>query len=226
MNHKFLSLSVAALLIGLTACGNQQTPTANVPSSQPVQPVVNKETNNKNSLSLKNLQAAYNGESNAHNRYLAFAKKAEQEGYKQVVALFKAAAQAEAIHAANHAAVIREMGGNPEAKIEPVEVKSTQENLQAAIKGESYERDTMYPQFIAEAKKEGNNKAVMTFTYAVTAETEHAKYYTQAKDNLTDWKEAKIKFYVCPECGFTTTELSFENCPECNTAKFLFGEVI
>ncbi|MEQ8755075.1 MAG: ferritin family protein [Coleofasciculus sp. G1-WW12-02] len=217
-----LGLGVFAL-VGCT----QPTPTATVePSTSVTTQEVSQETSSPDGVTLKNLQAAYNGESNAHTRYLAFAKKAETEGYQQVARLFQAAAQAEAIHAANHAAVIRKLGAKPEATIETPEVKSTRENLEEAINGESYERDTMYPEFIEQAKQKGNQEAVQTFTYAVQAETEHAKYYTQAKDNLEDWKDAKMVFYVCPECGFTTNNLNFENCPECGTAKNLFGEVV
>src|SRR5260370_5219664 len=100
---------------------------------------------------LENMQAAFNGESNAHIRYLAFAKHADNEGYGEVASLFRAAARAEEIHARNHAVVIKEMGAVPQAKIDSPEMKSTRENLEAAIKGESYERDTMYPAFLKQA---------------------------------------------------------------------------
>ena len=211
MNHFFqirtipkktLSLFSATTLaiISLTSCQKQEPPAAIVETPKPTAQLVS----TQDSLTLKNLQAAYNGESNAHTRYQAFAEKAKAEGYLQVASLFKAAATAEAIHAANHAAVIRKLGETPEAKIEKPEVKSTQENLAAAIKGESYERDTMYPQFIEQAKKENNKDAEQTFQFAVEAEKEHAKFYSQAKDNLKDWREAKKVFYVCPECGYTT----------------------
>lgn len=113
---------------------------------------------------IKNLQAAYNGETNAHVRYLAFAKQADQEGYKQVAILFKAAATAEAIHAANHGAVLREMGATPMAKIETPTVTTTKANLEAAIKGETYERINMYPEFIKQAKEADENAAIKTFT--------------------------------------------------------------
>jgi rubrerythrin len=174
---------------------------------------------------LKNLQAAYNGESNAHHRYLAFAKKADQEGYKQVAILFRAAATAEAIHAANHGVVIRQMGGTPTAKIETPTVGTTKANLEAAIAGESYERDKMYPEFIQQAQKAGNNAAVKTLDYAQESEAEHAKYYRQAVDNLETWKDVSLSFYVCPECGYTTSVLNFEDCPECDTDKGLFLQI-
>jgi rubrerythrin len=176
-------------------------------------------------VTLKNLQTAYNGESNANARYLAFSKKAKEEGYHQVATLFEAAAQAEAIHANNHAQLIKKMGATPQAKIETPNVKSTKENLEEAINGESYERDTMYPGFIEQAQTVGNNEAIETFTYAVKAEKEHAKYYTEAKNNLENWKEAKTTFFVCPECGFTTSAMTFDVCPVCGTGKGSFAQV-
>src|SRR5512140_22677 len=94
---------------------------------------------------LGNLQTAFNGESNARARYLAFAVQADQEGHGPVASLFRAAARAEQIHAANHAAVIKKLGAEPVANIETPVVKSTRENLAAAIEGEVYERDVMYP---------------------------------------------------------------------------------
>ena len=133
---------------------------------------------------LQNLQTAFNGESNAHARYLAFAKKAETEGYGEVASLFRAAARAEEIHANNHAVVIKKLGGKPEAKIETPDVKTTRENLEAAIKGESYERDTMYPEFLKQARQVRNTEAIQTFNFSKTAEAEHAKLYTTALKNL------------------------------------------
>ncbi len=167
---------------------------------------------------IENLQAAFNGESNAHARYLAFAKKADQEGYAGAASLFRAAAQAEQVHADNHAVVIRKMGAEPKAKIEPADVKSTLENLQAAIKGESYERDTMYPEFIAKARADRNKDAIRTFQYARTAEAEHAKFYTAAHENPDQFK-AKRTFYVCNVCGYTTDNMDFAKCISCFNPK-------
>ena len=162
---------------------------------------------------LDNLQTAFNGESNAKARYRAFAQKAEADGYGKVASLFRAAARAEEIHAANHAEVIRKLGGAPAADVKTPEVKSTAENLESAIKGESYERDTMYPEFLKEARAEGNKDAVRTFNLAKEAESEHAKLYTEASQNLPTWKTKTQSFYVCPSCGFTTGTLNFDKCP-------------
>ena len=165
---------------------------------------------------LDDLETGFNGESNARVRYLAFAEKADQEGYGDVASLFRAAAKAEEVHAANHAAVIKKMGGTPQAKLETPVVKSTRENLEAAIKGESYERDTMYPEFLKQARAEGNRDAVQTFNYAKTAEAEHAKLYSEALNDLPKLKGSKAKdYFVCMVCGYTTSKLDFSKCPSC-----------
>lgn len=175
---------------------------------------------------LDNLNAAFNGESNAHARYLAFATKAGEEGYGEVASLFRAAARAEEIHAANHAAVIKKLGGVPKADIQAPDVKSTKENLEAAIKGESYERDTMYPEFLAQARKEGQRDAIETFNFAKSVEAEHAKLYTAALDNLGALKGSQAKpFYVCTVCGNTTAQMNFEKCPVCFNSKDKYVQV-
>ncbi len=175
---------------------------------------------------LDNMQTAFNGESNAHARYLAFAKQADDEGYGEVASLFRAAARAEEIHAGNHAAVIKEMGAVPQSKIETPDVKSTRENLEAAIKGETYERDTMYPEFLKQARSDGNKAAVKSLNFAKTAEKEHAKLYTAALSDLARLKGSKtVTFFVCPKCGFTTREINFSKCPSCFTPKEEFEKV-
>jgi rubrerythrin len=175
---------------------------------------------------LNNLQAAFNGESNAHNRYLLFAKQAETEGYGEVASLFRAAAQAEQVHAGNHAQVIKKLGAVPAAKIETPAVKSTRENLQAAIEGETYERDTMYPDFLKQARAEGNRDAIRTLNLAKTAEAEHAKLYAHALQTLASLRGSTAKgYFVCPTCGFTVPEVNFASCPSCFTSKEKFVRV-
>ncbi len=175
-------------------------------------------------MTIDNLQAAFNGESNARNRYLAFAKKAHEDGYGQVASLFRAAAAAEEIHAAAHANVIRKMGGTPKADIAAPEIMSTRENVAAAVKGETYERDVMYPQFIQQAKTENAAPAIRSFEYAMAAETEHARLYQDALDHLENWRGGKKDFYVCPVCGHTTTAAP-ERCPVCRAAKSSFKKI-
>ncbi|HET7185179.1 MAG TPA: rubrerythrin family protein [Terriglobales bacterium] len=175
-------------------------------------------------ITLKNLQAAYNGESNACARYAAFAQKADEEGFHRAASLFRAASRAEQIHAANHAAVIKQMGGTPQTHIETPVVRSTAENLNVAIAGEEYERDLMYPDFIREAEGQNNTAAVRTFSYALEAETEHARLYTEALTHL-DQMKSKTAYYVCANCGYTVEKLAFERCPVCHHPKEKFEEI-
>jgi rubrerythrin len=174
---------------------------------------------------LDNLQAAFNGESNARARYLAFAKKADADGLSPVASLFRAAARAEEIHAENHAVVIRKLGVDPQAKIEEPTVGSTKENLAAAVKGESYERDTMYPEFIKVALAERQSDALKSFSYAKAAEAEHAKLYTSALGNVDTATGPAVTYYVCTVCGYTTTKLDFEKCPACFSPKDKYVQV-
>jgi rubrerythrin len=167
------------------------------------------------SETLKNLQAAFEGESNAAAKYTAFAKKAQEEGYLRVATLFRAAARAEQIHAASHARVISKMGAAAEANIcEPV-VGSTAENLAVAKAGEEHERDVMYPEFIREAEAAGNQSALRTFRMACEAEAIHADLYGAALANL-DAQRAAATFFVCPFCGEVTDDATLASCPICN----------
>ncbi len=158
--------------------------------------------------SEKNLQDAFAGESQANRKYLAFAKKAEQEGYTQVAKLFRAAAAAETIHAHNH---LKELGG----------IKSTAENLQEAINGESYEFLKMYPQMIADAKAESNDRALKTFNYANEVEKIHAALYQKALSELAKTKET-FDYYVCRVCGYTAEGEAPDTCPVCKSGKVAF----
>ena len=169
-------------------------------------------------LTLQNLETAFNGESNSHARYLAFAEKADQEGYFQVASLFRAAARAEEIHARNHEVEIKKLGGVAQAKIEGPVVKSTKENLEAAVRGETYERDIMYPDFYKQARAVGNNDSFKTFNYAREAEAEHAKLFMEAFNNLDNMR-GKTTYYVCTVCGYTTTNLDFAKCHTCFSPK-------
>jgi rubrerythrin len=176
-------------------------------------------------VTLANLQTAYNGETNAHARYLAFAKEADEEGYAPVASLFRAAARAEEIHARNHEKVILGMGVSPKADTESVVVKSTHENLEAAITGEVYERDEMYPSFLRQARSERNQPAARTFHLAQKAETEHAALFTQALKELERLRGAAIVYYVCPVCGFTSAKADGSRCPVCSSPTDRFEKV-
>lgn len=173
---------------------------------------------------IANLLAAYEGESNAHSKYIVFAAKADAEGWHGAASLFRAAARAEEIHAANHARVLKQLGNEAKCQIHPAEVKSTLENLKAALAGEQYEVDTMYPAFIAESTSTDIPIAKRTFTWAMEAEKTHARLYTEAielveKGLRTSWVATASDFYVCAACGYTTmTPEEQERCPVCNLA--------
>jgi rubrerythrin len=161
----------------------------------------------------ENLKAAFAGESQANRMYLAFAKKAEEEGLPQIAKLFRAAAEAETVHALNH---LRVMG----------QVKSTLDNLGTAVSGETYEFKKMYPDFIAEAKKEANKSAVVSFNYANQVEQIHANLYQKAIDSLKSNKDLpKADIYVCPTCGNTFEGSVPDSCPICATAKDKFMKI-
>jgi rubrerythrin len=199
------------------------SPAAGQQEGRPAKP--EKKTESAKKTVLDNLMTAYDGESNAHARYQAFAKKADEEGYGRVASLFRAAARSEQVHVNNHAEVIKKMGGTPKADVKTPEVKSTKENLETALKGESYERDTMYPDFMKLAKEEGNKDAVRTFNFSLQAETQHAKLYKEALDNLDQWKGANKDFFVCPVCGYTVDKITFEKCPVCRTPKDKYEKI-
>jgi len=176
----------------------------------------------ENEVTVHNLLAAFEGESNAHVKYTAFAAKADADGLHGAASLLRAAARAEQIHAANHARVIKQMGGEAKCAIHPAEVKSTLENLKAALSGEQYEIDVMYPGFLAEAKLHNVTSAIRTMTGALEAEKTHARLYGEAiallaGGNKEAWIYAARDFYVCPVCGYTSeTEEEHERCPVCN----------
>lgn len=175
-----------------------------------------------NEITVQNLMSAFEGESNAHAKYTTFAVKADADGLHGAASLFRAAARAEQIHAANHARVIKQLGGEAKCTIHPADVKSTLENLKAALEGEQYEVATMYPGFLEEAKAHNNTTAIRTFTGAMEAEKTHARLYGEAiallqGGKLDSWIGAAREFYVCPVCGYTSeTEEEHEHCPVCN----------
>jgi len=210
-----LALSIAAIFAG---CSSKENVTATTGAySSPVE--------GNGAKTLENLQTAFNGETNANAKYLEYAKKADAEGYTKVAGLYRAAARAEEIHAGNHAAVIKKMGGTPKAEVKLPEIKTTKENLEDSVKGETYERDTMYPEFLLEARTAGNKDALRTFNLAKTAEGEHAKLYAEALANLENWKGGTTTFYVCPTCGYTTTNADLKKCPVDFVAKEKFEAI-
>jgi rubrerythrin len=158
---------------------------------------------------LENLKSAFAGESQARNKYWAFARKAEQDGLKNVAKLFRTAAEAEVVHAQGH---LRAMDG----------VGSTAENLKAAIAGETYEFTEMYPPMLAEAEAEGH-KAKTMFGWALKAEAVHAALYKKALEAVEQGKDLETtKFYLCPICGNIEFGEPPANCPVCGAKKDKF----
>ena len=158
----------------------------------------------------KHLKEAFAGESQANRKYLAFAKKADREGYAQVAKLFRAAAEAETVHAHAH---LRTLKG----------VRATAENLKEAISGETYEFKNMYPEMIEAAKAAGDKAAEKSFTYANEVEKVHAALYQKALDNL-DNLEA-VDYWVCSVCGYTCETAPPDVCPVCNAKSTVFFKV-
>lgn len=149
-----------------------------------------------------NLKEAFAGESQANRKYMAFAKKAEQEGFVNVARLFRTAAEAETIHAMGH---LNAMDA----------IKSTADNLRAAIAGETYEYTEMYPPMLTQAQTE-NHKAKRMFGYAVEAEAVHAELYKLALEAVSQGKDlADTKFYLCPVCGHIEAGNPPATCPIC-----------
>ena len=150
---------------------------------------------------LDNLMEAFAGESQANRKYLAYSKKAELDGKKNAAKLFKAASDAETIHAQKHF----EVAGK---------VKSTVENLNDAVSGENHEYQSMYPEFLKVAEEEGNQAAVRTFIYALKAEEVHARLYEEALSDLD--LEEEVFYYLCPVCG-NIEKVVPERCFICGT---------
>ena len=159
------------------------------------------------------LKAAFAGESQANRIYLFFAAKAEEEGFPQVAKLFKAAAEAETIHARNHFKVL---GG----------INSTAENLEAAKAGESYEYTKMYPSFINDAQDEENEGAQLTFNLANKVEEVHFGLYSEAAQAISDGHDLDEKvIWVCPICGNTFVGDASDECPVCGCSSSKFKEI-
>ncbi len=164
------------------------------------------------SQTTQNLKEAFAGESQASQKYLAFAMKAEQEGFRNVALLFRTAAQAERIHAAGHLGAADGVG-------------STAENLQAAIEGETYEYTKMYPPMLQQAQAEGH-KAKRMFEYAGRAEAVHARLYQLALEAVRKGQDlGETKIYLCPVCGHIEFGTPPEMCPICKAKGSTYVQV-
>ncbi|MDD2370515.1 MAG: rubrerythrin family protein [Firmicutes bacterium] len=157
-----------------------------------------------------NLMAAFAGESQANRKYLAFAKKADADGYKSAARMFRAAAEAETLHAHAHLNAADGVG-------------STEDNLKAAVSGETFEFEQMYPPYLEEAKTEGQQKAIRSFSYAMEAEQVHAKLFADVLSNLS--KEDDSVYYLCPVCGYVEKNGAPDVCPICQAKGSSFIKV-
>lgn len=161
-------------------------------------------------MSEKSLQEAFAGESMAHMKYLIFSEEAEKKGYKNLARLFKAISYAEFVHARNHAKEIGIVG-------------DTVENIKAAIEGETFEVEEMYPAYNAIAELQGEEGAKKSIHYAIEAEKIHAEMYRKAEEMAKQGKDVEIKeIYICPVCGYTHEGEPPANCPVCGAPKETF----
>jgi len=161
-------------------------------------------------MSEENLKAAFAGESQAHMRYLIFAKKAEEEGFSNVARLFRAISYAEQVHATNHYDVLGM-------------IRSSTDNLQVAIDGETYEVNEMYPAFNAVAKLQEEKGAQRTTDWALQAEKVHAGMYQKAKQAVEITKDIELgPVYICDLCGYTVEGEAPSRCPICGASKEKF----
>jgi len=201
MKRNLFALTIIALMV-FTSCNNPK----------PVK-------------TIENLKAGIIGETTASNKYLAFAEKAKTEGLDTIAKLFDAASKAEAIHAANHTKVLESLGVKMEAFTPEFVVKTTAENLQAAIDGETYEETTMYPGFLEVAKTEKVAKATKSFTWAMNTEKKHKEFYIKALAALKAHNTGSLSFdyAVCPVCGNTYEMAKIDaKCAFCGTSKMKF----
>ena len=161
-------------------------------------------------MTEKNLKDAFAGESQAHIKYLIFAKKAEEEGKPNVARLFRAIAFAEQVHAANHFKTLGDFG-------------ETAENLQAAIDGENFEVEEMYPAYDAVAKLQDEKGAIRSVHYAIEAEKIHSAMYIEARQAVKEGKDFDVgDVFICPVCGYTAEGNAPESCPVCGVPKKKF----
>jgi rubrerythrin len=156
-----------------------------------------------------NLYEAFVGEAKAHHRLLAFARKADDEGYSQIARLFRAVAAAEGVHAERHLRLLGE-----------AVVQSTEENLQSSFERETTVNQVYYPQFIRQAEEEGERAAALTFSQARDVEEGHAALYKHALSAML--RDETHDFYVCHVCGYVAGREAPDQCPVCGAKREQF----
>lgn len=163
---------------------------------------------------IENMQAAFKGETNATATYAVFSKKANEEGYKEIALLFKAASMSENIHAQNHKIVLEELGVAVNNVTPNFTIKSTKENLEYAISGEAYEVAEMYPSFLKTANAANNQLAMVSLNYAYKTEIKHKAFYEKALTELNNnnVKSLPTVYFICPTCGNTYENTASRRC--------------
>lgn len=180
---------------------------------------------------IDNLQSAFEGECNAQARYLEFARKAEEESWHGIASLFRAAARAEQIHSANHARILRQLGGEALCIVPPAEIGTTIENLRRALANERFEVETFYPEFLEQARSSRDVAATRAFMWAYEAEKSHARIFLEAIESLetedsNSWPHTQREFCVCPVCGVMRHgDDEMEMCGVCHCAWSRFERV-
>ncbi|WP_416176400.1 rubrerythrin family protein [Clostridium sp.] len=180
----------------------------------------------KNAMTADFLRSAYGGESMAHMRYLIWGEEAAKEGYHNIGRLFKAISYAEWVHAKNHFNVLKDQAGDSSVTAGGVfGMANVVNNLQGAFDGEMHEINQMYPVYLETAKLQGEEDAKRSFSFALSAEKEHAKLFKKAQDSAKQGKDLEgTKIYVCSVCGFTVEGEAPEKCPICGVPKDKFNE--
>ncbi len=169
----------------------------------------------KDKSTIENLTATLEARANGEARYAAFAKKADEEGYTQVGSLFRASAKAEKINREDLEKVLKKLGATPKVTAQAPEVKSTKDNLAAALKLVNEEHDDKLPDAISKARSEKNKEALRAFNYCKNSQTEQVTLFEDAGANLEKWKGGTKVIYVCEVCGLTVLALPDEKCPSC-----------
>ncbi|NHN24779.1 hypothetical protein FIA58_003735 [Flavobacterium jejuense] len=224
-------LGIFILVILFQSCNDKTVDNTQVKDVNAVKKEIVTDTETKEKdpqkVIIQNMQDAYKGETTAHFKYAAYSKKAIEEGHQEIGLLFKAASGAELIHANNHKVVLIRMGESIPEITPEFTVMTTAENLKEAIEGESYEFNTMYPEFITNANTAGNYMAQISLTYAYKVEKKHRDFYIEALAALkagTDKNLAKL-YYLCPTCGNTYATTAPSRCEISMTDSKLFIKV-
>lgn len=223
------ALGVASLSTLFQSCKDNSVDKIIVADSKEIALVttVKNESQDPQKATIQNMKDAFIGETTAHAKYAAFSKKAQEEGFSEIAMLFKAASGAELIHANNHKVVLQRMGEQIPSITPKFSVGTTMENLKNAIEGESYEFNTMYPNFIKDANAAGNYMAQISLTYAYKVEQKHRDFYKTALKALEDGnvKSLPSVYYLCPTCGNTYATSAPASCEISMTDSKLFIKV-